>query len=384
MKAINPRLILFVIISSIVLSGDSHADQTSRRNGSLNAVVEGMSFFELRADVNLNGNIRIASDQTGDVKATYTLEARAGTSSEATRFLDLIDFKLDSNRPNKVILEVLAPSHVPWGGSEYSVNLDLLVEIPEKISIKGDCRFMNLEIIGPFENVNLDCTSSAITLSRIFGSVRLATTNSDINIKTVKGDLRAETSNGKISVEDLSLSSGYAFLETTNGAITLDGIQGSIEAYTTYSPITAKNIDASEGSVVLRTSYANIEASYITGEIILETNYQPVNIERSSVNHGYSKIETSYAPIKAEFDEVENCDVYISSDYNNVELKLPETVSTRLVASVDLGGRIHTKDLSIKPVSLEPTRLEGLLGNGDSRIEVKVNGVGNIDIFGRQ
>lgn len=384
MNVANPKLVLLALISTIFIYGNSFADLTSRRTGSLSAVVDGLSVFELRADVSVNGNIRIISNQTGDIKATYTLEARAGSSSEASRFLDLIDVKLDANRPDRAALEVVAPSHVPWGGSNYSVNLELLVEIPEKISVKGECRFMNLEIVGPFENVNLECTFSAIALSQVFGSVRLATTNNDINVKAVKGDLRAETSNGEISVEDLTLSSGYAFLETTNGAINLDGIQGSVEAYTTYSPITAKNIDAPEGSVVLRTSYANIEASYITGEIILETNYQPVNIEKSSANHGYSKIETSYAPVNAEFDGVENCDVYISSDYNDVKLTLPEDVSARLVASVDQGGKIHTKDLAIKPVSLEPTRLEGLLGEGDSRIEVKVNGVGNIDIIGRQ
>jgi hypothetical protein len=134
---------------------------------------------------------------------------------------------------------------------------------------------------------------------------------------------------------------------------------------------------------VLRTNYAPIEVSNISGEIICETNYYPISITNSDSNHGHSKIETSYAPIEADFRRLENCEMYILSEYNNIELKLPEDVSARLVASVNKGGKIHTRGIGIKPVQLDPNRLEGILGNGDARIELSVNGVGNIEIFGR-
>ncbi len=359
------------------------ADFTSVREGTLEEKARERMDFDIRANVDLTGKIQIISNQTGDIRITYTITAIAESKTEANRFLDLVDIKMDTNRREKAFLEILAPSHVPWGGSKYSVNLELLVEIPEKINIEGECRFMDIEVIGPFQDINLDCDNSSISLSNMYGSVRLITTNSDIILKSIRGDLRAETTNGKITVKGMEMVSGYAFLETTNGVITLDGIQGSIEAYTTYSPIKADNIDASEGSVVLRTNYAPIDVSKVIGEIICETNYYPINISSSDINHGHSKIETSYAPIMAQFNRLENCEVYISSEYNNIELKLPSETSARLVASVDKGGIIHTKGIAIVPVSLEPTRLEGILGEGDARLEIKVNGVGNIDITGR-
>ena len=80
--------------------------------------------------------------------------------------------------------------------------------------------------------------------------------------------------------------------------------------------------------------------------------------------------------------DLENCEVYITSEYSDVELEVPEESSTRLVASVDKGGNIHTKDIAIVPILLEPTRLEGILGDGEARVEIKVNGVGNIEITG--
>jgi hypothetical protein len=329
------------------------------------------------------GKIQIVSNQTGDIRVAYTITAAAESQSEAKRFLDLVDIKLDTNKREKAILEILAPSHVPWGGSKYSVNVELLVEIPEKINIEGECRFLSIEVIGPFQDIDFDCDNSTISLSKIYGSIRINTTNSNINLNSIRGDLRAETTNGSVTIDGMEIVSGYAYLETTNGNIRLDGIQGSIEAYTTYSSIRADNIDASEGSVVLRTNYAPIDVSNVSGEIICETNYYPVNIVDSDINHGHSKIETSYAPIKAQFNRLENCEVYISSEYNNVELRLPPETSARLVASVDKGGKIHTKSIPIVPVSLEPTRLEAILGEGEARIEVKVNGVGNIEIIGR-
>lgn len=361
----------------------SWADHTLFREGVLEETVGGRSHFVIKADVNVSGKIQVISIQTANIRVSYKITARAESKTEANRYLDLVDIRLDTERYEKAFLEILAPSFVPWGGTNYSVNVDLLLEIPEKISIEGECRFMDIDIVGPFRDIELDCEHSSISLNKITGSAIVNTTNSEINIKSIKGDLRAETSNGPIYVEDAEIESGNALLETVNGEINLRKIQGSIEAYTTYSPIKAVDVDASEGSVVLRTNYAPIDVSNISGEIICETDYAPITLTNSSSNHGHSKIETSYAPIKADFNTLENCDIYFLSEYNDIELILPAEVSARLVASVNKGGRIHTRGVGIKPVQLDPNRLEGILGDGDARIELNVNGVGNIEILGR-
>ncbi|UCC78727.1 MAG: DUF4097 family beta strand repeat protein [Candidatus Zixiibacteriota bacterium] len=383
MRSKGLQISLKTIVLILILLRICAADYSSVREGTLEEKARGRLDFVIQADVDVTGKIRVISNQTGNIKITYTITALAESKAEANRFLGLVDIRLDTNRREKAFLEILSPSHVPWGGSKYNVNVEILAEIPEKINIEGKCRFSDLEVMGPFQNIDLDCENSSVSLSMIYGSVRISTTNSSIVLKSIKGDLRAETTNGSITIDGMEIEWGYAFLETTNGGITLEDIQGSIEAYTTYSPIKVDNIDASEGSVVLRTNYAPIDVSNVVGEIICETNYYPVNILDSNINHGHSKIETSYAPVRAQFDKVENCEVYISSGYNNIELEVPSETSARLVASVDKGGRIHAKGIAIIPVLLEPTYLEGVMGEGDARIEVKVNGIGNIDITGR-
>lgn len=375
------------MLATLMLTGISFrcswADFTLFREGNLEGTAGGRSHFVIKADVDLGGKIQVISSQSGDIRVSYKITAVAESKTEANRYLDLVDIRLDTERYEKALLEILAPSYVPWGGSKYSVNLELLLEIPEKISIEGKCRFMDLDVAGPFQDIDLDCEYSSISLNEIYGSARIKTSNSNIELKSIKGDLRAETSNGRIVAQEVEIVSGYALLETANGEINLRKIQGSIEAYTSYSPINADDVDASEGSVVLRTSYAPIDVSNISGEIICETSYAPITLLNSNSNHGHSRVETSYAPIEADFENLENCEMYILSEYNDIELKLPADVSARLVASVNEGGEIHTKGIGIKPIQLDPNRLEGILGDGDARIELSVNGVGNIEILGR-
>jgi hypothetical protein len=202
-------------------------------------------------------------------------------------------------------------------------------------------------------------------------------------LTTIKGQLKARTENGSIEARDIVVPSGYAILQTSNGRIDLAEIQGPVEAYTSNAGIEARGIAAADGSVVLRTSYAPIKAEEIKGELICETSYGNVDIREVYIDHGHSRLETSYAPIVARMDEISNCELYVTNDYSNVDLQIPDDVSALLVASVDRGGRIHTKNISLVPKAIDQTRLEGFVGDGESRIEVNVSGIGSIDINGR-
>jgi hypothetical protein len=351
-------------------------------SGNLLAELSGQSVFEIQGSTNLPGKIRVLSRQLGDVKIAFDKSARASSDAESRRFLDLIDFKLRVE-DDRVLFKILSPSHAPWEGSNHSVNVEIIIELPEKMSIEGKSDLMDIDIGGPFEGVDLKSTFSNIGVERIYGPVEIVTTSGDIQLYAIKGKLRAETQNAKIEVRDVIIPSGYAILQSVNGMIKLEDIQGPVEAYTSYAQIDATDIDAPDGSVVLRTSYAPIKVQNVRGELICETSYSSVEAMDVTINHGHSRFETSYAPITAHFNEISNCELYIANDYNSVELSVPRDVSAILVAGVDRGGRIQTRNLSLKPTALDLTRLEGLLGGGGSRIEVKVDGIGSIDIDGQ-
>ncbi|MEE8418061.1 MAG: hypothetical protein V3S06_05285 [candidate division Zixibacteria bacterium] len=381
MKKTSKISLLAGIIFSISCSWVD-ATNPVEESGNLLAELSGQSVFEIRGSTNLQGAIRILSRQTSNVKIAFDKMAKASSEAESRRFLDLIDFKLQVE-DDRVVFKILSPSHAPWEGSDHSVRVEIFVELPEKMSIEGKFDFMVVNIGGPFQGVDLESGFSNISVERIFGPVEIVTTYGYIQLHAIKGRLRAETQNGKISVSDIIIPSGYALLQSSNGMIRLQDIQGPVEAYTSYAEINAIDIEAPDGSVVLRTSYAPIKVQRVRGELIFETSYGPMEIVDVSINHGQSRFETSHAPITARFIDISNCELYIANDYNGIDLSIPRDISAVLVASVSEGGRISTRNLSLKPTVLNLTRLEALLGDGDSRIEVKVSGIGSINVNGQ-
>lgn len=369
-------------LMAVALACTAAAGDPVTVSGNLNATLHGQPSFELQGSRNLGGEIRIISRQASEVKVSFTKTARASSDAEAKKFLDLIDLKLGVEDED-ALLRILTPSHAPWQGTNHSVQLEMLVELPEKTSIIIRSRFMKVEIGGPFRSVDVESGFSSVEIKRIFGPVDVLTDNGSISLSAIKGRLKARTENGAIEATDIVVPSGYAVLQTSNGRIALAQIQGPVEAYTSNAEIEARDIVATDGSVVLRTSYAPIKVTGIKGELICETSYANVEVSDVSINHGHSRLETSYAPIVARLKEISNCELYVANDYSNVDLSIPENVSALLVASVDRGGRIHMKNLSLIPKTIDLTRLEGFVGDGESRIEVNVDGIGSIDIDGR-
>lgn len=368
------------LIGGVIASGAT-AGEPVTVSGNLNATLRGQPSFELQGSKNLGGEIRIISRQSAEARVTYSKSASASSEAEAKKFLELIDFRL-TVEDEEALFRILTPSHAPWQGSNHSVWLDILIELPEKSSIKIRSKFMKVEIGGPFRSVDVESAFSSIGVKKIFGPVDIRTDNGSIVLAAVKGQLKARTENGSIDAMDIVLSSGYAILQTSNGRITMANIQGPVEAYTSNGEIEARKIAAADGSVVLRTSYAPIKAEGINGELICETSYGKVEVKDITINHGHSRLETSYAPILAQVEAISNCELYVANDYSNVDLSIPGDASALLVASVDRGGRIHTRNLSLVPKALDMTRLEGFVGDGESRIEVNVGGIGSIDING--
>lgn len=381
----NPGLRRTLTLAAALLTFNfltAGAGEIKEESGFLYETLEGQQLFEIDGSSNINCAIRVISQPTDKVKVSFKKTAETSSQGESARFLDLIGFKLTSNN-DRAVFKILSPSQAPWQGSDHRVNVEILVELPEKMSIEGKSEYTRFDIEGPFQGVDLKSTYSNIELKRIFGPVEATTSYGNIRLGAIRGEIRAETQNGGISADDLIIPSGYALFETSNGVIDLRDIQGQLEAYTSHSAITARNIDARDGSVVLRTSHSAVEVNNIAGELICETSYAPIIIEKTNINHGQPRIETRHAPITAEFSNVSDCELYISTLYSNVNLTVPSDISARFIAGVGDGGRIRTRNLSLKPTVLDRTRLEAVAGDGDSRIEVSVGDIGSIEIDGR-
>jgi hypothetical protein len=380
MKKVRESICFVLTIFSAVSL--AWAGEPVEQTGQLSGPAAGKSVFEIHGSRNLNGNIRIMPADENQIEISYKKWAEADNKAQAQRFIDLIDLKLVPGT-DRTVLNILTPSDSPWEGSNYHVSLEIIIQLPEKMKIEGQLQFMKLEVRGPFNGIDMNCGFSEFDIAEISGPLDLATTFAAIRLTDITGSIKAETRYGIIKATDIKVPMGSAIFKNAGGEIDLSNIQGPVEAYSSYSPIKAADIMATGGSAVFRTSYSPISLSGVSGEIICETSFSPIDISDCTLTQGQSRFETSYSPINARLDIKDDSQLFIFNTYNNINLAIPPTASTQIAATVDDGGRIYTTDLPVKPTFLDATRLEGTLGTGAGRIEIKVSGIGTIEIEGR-
>jgi DUF4097 and DUF4098 domain-containing protein YvlB len=236
-------------------------------------------------------------------------------------------------------LEISTPRHAPWEGSDKKASLNLNIFVPENFNLTAESRYFDYDITGPLMNVQIESGYSNINIEEVEGETDIETSYGRVEAKNLSGGVNIETSYGPIFLTDVDTHNKTAFLETVYDKIDMNRVRGNIKARTNYSPILATDLELVEGA---------------------------------------SSFETVYNKIDLKIKELKDCDLYIENTYGNVYLVLPFDVSAELSLSIDPGGRIETSKIPILVESIDNTSLQGIIGEGDSKIEVEVSGIGKI------
>ena len=343
---------------------------------------ESKSILEIRTPQNLNCDIKVETHAKNTVEGEYRMWARAKSSTQEQRFIDLIEIQINdrSNKTDGILLRVLTPTRAPWEGTDYGVGVELDILVPDDFMIESHNSYSTIEFIGPFKGVEINNEYGSIKVEDVTGELVVKASYSPVELYKIKGFVSIETRYGGITCQDIIITKGSGVFETSYGPIKLVNIKGSIEAYTSYDKISANNIDAGSGSVILTTSYSPIEAENITGELVCETSYNSINLSNIFLTHGMNKIETKYAPVNVIINDMNESQLLINNTYSSINLSLESNISAKLMLTVDDGGKIHTRGFSIKPLAMDRNRLVGIVGDGLSKIELNVDGIGEINI----
>lgn len=375
-------LLIILAISPSLLMGQA----TDAANGILISNAGDKEVLEIRTPDNLACNIDIIAHQQKTVEINYTKWTNATSEETRQRYLRLIEVGLDDNAKtsNGLRLRVLSPTKAPWEGKDAGVRVRLSIKVPSNFKINSNNSYSQISITGPLGDISVSNEFGAISASDIKGEVLIKTSYSDIKLEKIVGDVDVQTSYSNIFAEDVIFSENPGLFETNAGMITLKNIKGPLEANTSFDSILASDLETSEGSIVLRTTYGKIEGRNISGELICETSYNPIELTDIAFTHGANSIATRYSPIKVNMNKIlNNARLTINNTYNSIDLMLPQDISTRLTLAVDRGGKIHTVGIPIKPLVIEKTRLEGLIGDGRALVELNVDGIGEINIKSR-
>jgi len=379
------RTVRIGILISAISAATCFGQAANASNAILQANAANISLLEIRTPDNLACNIDVVSRPQDMVQVTYEKTAKANSEETRQRFMNLIDVVLDDNaqEAGALRLRILTPTEAPWEGTSNSAGIDVFIAVPENFKIDSKNSFSKINLTGPLSQVWVSNEYGEVTAQDIDGEINIRTSYANVDLNNIKGDINIETSYSRIKAKNIDIGNNPGLFETSYGIIELTDVKGPIEANTSYEAIIVRNIDAGEGSVILRTSYGRINADNIKGELVCETSYNPVELTNINFTHGMNKVETRYSQINLDLAGISDAQLIVNNTYNNIDVTLPRDISARLALAVDKGGKIHTRGFAIKPLVMEKNRLEGLIGDGRARLELNIDGIGEISIEGK-
>ena len=344
-KAKSSPPLPFLILSLLLLVLLSHAawgsdEFTRTAQGEVSGEIKK---FQLYAPANLGGSLELQVGDEGVCRVDFECWARARNRAMAEEFTETVEMKLDIV-DQVVTLRLITPRGAPWEGTDHAIKAYLDVYVPADIEVETKTRNFTLDISGPMEKVFLENDYGEIMLSEVSEETGIRGTYNRVDVKGLQGKVDIETSYNYIRAENIDTKGTRAHLETNNGEIELEEFTGQLEATTSYDPIYGSGI---------------------------------------SLVGGRNEITTLHSKIDLDLERLEDCRLYLTNTYGDINLQAPRELSARLNFTVGRGGKIETNRILIRPLVLENTRMEGICGQGISVIEADIEGIGRILLEGR-
>ncbi len=334
--------VVFYVLTFLGLWVVSSASEEYSRSAQGN-VSGAIDKLRVNAPSNLGGAITIQTGEDEVCQVDFECWGRAKNGKMAKEFTELVEMQLDLTE-QVVTLRLTTPRNAPWEGTDYAIKATLNIYVPPDIEVEVKTRYFDSDINGPLRRVLVE---------NDFG---------DITVVDVSEETVISGTYNKVMVEDL---------------------RGKVDIETSANSIRAENIDTEGREASFETSYAEIEVDGFSGQLRAATSYAPVHLFGLNLIDGRNEIATVHSKIDLELESLEDSRLYVTNTFGNINLQAPEDLSARLIFSVGGGGKIETNRILIRPQVLQNTRLEGICGDGDSEIELEVDGIGRILLEGR-
>jgi len=334
--------LIFVFLAISSLLDFAFASEEYTRTAQANTSGE-VREFRLITPTNLGGSVTLQVGDEDACSVEFECWARARNRKMAKEFTELVEMYLEAE-DGVVTLKLITPRNAPWEGTNYAIKANLEIYVPPDIVVETKTRYFRMDISGPLTKVDV---------RNSYGEVRVAGVS-----------------------EETSIDGSYIRVEVEN-------IEGGLDIETSYNSIRVRDVDTKDGKAFLKTTYGKIEVEELVGQLEARTVYNPIHCSDITLLGGTNEITTVYSKIDLELEEIEDCRLTVSNSYGAINVTVPEDLSARLTLSVGRGGTINTDRILIRPLVLDKIRLEGICGDGDSEIELDMNGIGKILLRGR-
>ena len=219
-------------------------------------------------------------------------------------------------RVEKGKLYAVAKSKKSSRANELDLGFSFKITVPEKI------------------NSNLKTSLSEIQIRNLSGSHNIKTSGSSLTVENVSGSIAGKTSDGNVFITN---ANGNIEIITSRGDVTGNKLSGKIKLTTSGGKHTG-DINAPH--------FGNIKLDNISGSVDARTSDSEINVNMLSLNE-HVKL----------------------SNTGNIVISMPTGKGYNIKASS--GQKIETLGLKDFKGKKEDTKIEGKIGDGGPKIEIK-------------
>lgn len=304
---------------------------------------DGINRLMFAASSGFTGTISMKTSGS-DFKLVYSEHFKARSLEEAEDFAKYITVETGKSNGDLVV-RANAERGAPWQSTDQSARLEVELVLPESLQVDLQAEYFDISIQGPLSDV---------VILNEYGRIRVADVTSSLKIVT------------------------------ENSRVSLDNIQGTVDVTTSNNMIRAQKIDTKGGLARFQNEYGVIEISRLTGVLECVTSYSAIDLRGIKLQSGRSRFVTTYGSIDAEIIALEDAELYVTDDFSNVELTLPEDVEAEFDLNVGRGGRIHMAGITVSTDEMSRYRLVAHTDDPQSRINVDISGIGTVSINGKK
>ena len=297
----------------------------------------------VRSAVSLSGSLKIATSQSETVSLMYRVQARAGNREKGIDYVDLISVNVTA-KVDEVRIEMRAPNPAPWEEDAEAGLVIAQLTVPPSCLVELDAVAFDISAKGPFREMLIPSSMGRLDISGVDGKLDISTANQRILLQDISGEISASTTNANLTARRLNCEGRQARIRNESGDIKIESVKGELN---------------------VRNRYGRTEISGFT----------PTN--------GGSYVRCSSGPVLIDVAGMTDGRLAISNEYEDVELRVPESISAALALTVDDDGTIDASQLKFVADLVEHNHLSLRLGQGIGSISASIRGKGNILVRGK-
>lgn len=330
--------------------------------------------FSVKSDDNFNlstsmGNITIDTWDKNEVNviAKNILESETDLLSMEQNG-NSIEVVFEGEDSDEVEFEVMIPSDLNLELSTGGGNIELKSDLKGKIHAStagGNISTKNIN-----GKADISTAGGNIKMGDINNNADISTAGGNVKVGNITGTADISTAGGNIKVSSVSNS---AIISTAGGNISIGNIDGNADVSTAGGNI---SVDKVSGSAEISTAGGNIKLDGATGTV--EANTGAGNIKLINIK-GSVEANTGAGNIYAELIPKGNNNSELNSGVGDITLKVPETASVTIVATIQvLMWSGDESDLDNINSDFTPTKIDKNKGRKQIEVTYELNGGGNI------